>query len=96
MKLKQILQESYQIYHDRYYEAVKEFLNQIKKAGYSYDDEEVAQIIGINSKRPGPGKYVKFSLPLYKNGKLNKKYAHASIYGMEGRNEKYELTMYIN
>jgi len=94
MKMKEVLKESnYILYHKTYTDAVSEFLKYIEKSGYTYDKDEVADAIGINSVRPSEGRTTKVSIPIYKNGKIQRKYAHMQVYG---NRTNYELNCYIS
>jgi len=91
--IKMITEYEKETYFKTYTEAVNAALEYSKKKGYETNKEELADIIGINSKRPKTGQTTKVDIPLYKNGKLQKKYLHRAVYAMEN---SYELTRYIN
>lgn len=88
---------SVKLYHHSYTDAINTALGYLEKRGYTYDKEDSADIIGINSKRPDEGKTTRVHLPIYKNGKLQRKQLHIIVYnrGDEVGN-RYELTTYIS
>ncbi|MBF84605.1 MAG: hypothetical protein CL489_09035 [Acidobacteria bacterium] len=96
-KFKEFLNESQfsDIYFDTYTDAVNFALDQTEKKGYQYDPEEVADIIGIHSSRPKDGKTTRWSLPLYKNGKRQRKELHVQVYGRGTTTNNFELNHYI-
>ncbi len=94
--LKKLLVEApdFEVYHKSYTDAVNTALEYLEKRGFEYDKEDAFNKIGMNTKKPSAGKTTRFSLPLYKNGKEQRKQLHVQVYGMEGG--KYELNAYIN
>lgn len=82
----------YIIYHSSYTSAVQEVEAYAVKNGYTLDDEQMAQDIGLGPAKPKNGKTNKFHLDIYKGDKLQKKKLQVQIYGDEGR---FELNMYV-
>lgn len=80
-------------YFKTYTDAINASLEYAKKKGYETDKEEVADLVGIQSRRPRTGQTTKVHIPLYKNGKPQRKYLHIQVYGMEN---SYELVKYIS
>ena len=95
MKLIDILNErtEYPIYHKSYTNSIQAAEAYALKKGYTIDDEEMAQKVGINSKRPSVGKTTRVSLELMRSGKPQKKMLHIQVYGMKNG---YELNCYIS
>lgn len=96
-KFKKIIVEnvgkkSYEIYHNSYTSAINAALEYAEMQGYSYDQEEVANQIGLGPKKPSEGQTNRFTITLYKNGVESKKALQIQVYGMR---EKYELNCYI-
>jgi hypothetical protein len=80
-------------YFKTYTDCINAALDYANKKGFETDKEELANIVGVNSKRPRTGQTTKVTIPLYKNSKLQRKYLHIQVYGMEN---SFELTKYIN
>ncbi|MDY0215270.1 MAG: hypothetical protein RBS24_07160 [Bacilli bacterium] len=93
-KIKKFLSEGDQVYHKSYSSAVQYALDQAKKKGFTYDDDEYFSIVATGTKKPSVGKTTKFSLPLYKGEKKVKPALHVQVYGMDSGN--YELNYYIS
>jgi hypothetical protein len=85
----------YQLYHDSYTSAVNTGLKHAEIKGYTYDDDEVAVLVGMQSRKPGRGKTTTVHIPLYKNEKPQKKALHIVVYNKETNTNTYELTAYI-
>lgn len=79
-----------------YSAAVQYALDDVKKSGLTYNDDEYSNIVATSSKKPGVGKTTSWKLPLYKSdGKTDaKKMLVVNVYGKE--NGKYELNHYIS
>lgn len=91
---KEYVTESHnQLYFKTYTDAINSALKYSVERGYTTDEDERFQLIAVDSKKPATGEYTKVHLPLYKNGKPQRKYLHIIVYGMEN---SYELTRYIN
>lgn len=92
--------KDYHIYHNSYSDAVTEVMAFIKKNGYDTDGEEfndaVFNNISTGSKRPKKGQTTRVTLPLWKNGKEQRKAAHFQVYGMDDMKGRYELNLYIS
>lgn len=86
----------YVIYHSSYSSAVDEALKLAKKNGYDVDDDQVFDNISTGSKRPKAGKTTRVTLPLWKNGKEQRKALHFQVYGMDDKKGRYELNAYIS
>ena len=85
---------NYKVYHKSYTEAIQTSLDQIKKNGYEYSEEEYFQRVTTGDKKPGRGMTNKITLGLFKSGKEQRKAAHIQIYRMDDDN--FELNFYIN
>jgi ribosomal protein L21E len=87
---------NYEVYHKSYTSAIDTALEYAKKKGFTTDPEEVADLVGLQSRRPGKGKTTRVSIPLYKNGKPQRAGLQIVVYGMDGNSSRpYELTTYI-
>ena len=60
--------------------------------GYSTNEDELFNIIGLGKRKPDIGNCNRYSIPLYKNGKLDKKALQIQVFGFE---VGYELNYYI-
>lgn len=87
--------EDYEVYHETYSSATTEALQYIRRRGFEYDDIEAFDAIGLGPKKPGKGKTVSVDIPIYKNGKKQKKYFHYSVYNRGTDRKTFELTAYI-
>ncbi len=87
----------YIIYHDSYTSAIQSAELYANNQGYTLDAEEMADKIGLGPKRPSKGKTNKFTLDLYKNGKMinNKFKFHFQVYNRGTSSNTYELNCYI-
>jgi RecJ-like exonuclease len=85
----------YELYHDTYTSAVDTALKHAEVKGYTTDPEEVATYVGFGPRKPGRGKTVTVHIPLYKNGKPQKKALHIVVYNRDVDRNTYELTTYI-
>jgi hypothetical protein len=103
-KLKEIIREeickineSYLVYHNSFTSAIDAALNQAHAKGFTYDKEETADKIGLGPKKPSEGKTNKYTINLYRYGKMEKnKKLHIQIYNMGNDLDKpYELNCYI-
>lgn len=90
---KNLAEAGYQIYHKLYSYAVQHAVKQAEKKGYTVDPDAYDREVALGPRKPGEGKTNRFSLPLMKNGKPQKKTLNMQIYGMG--NQGYELNMYI-
>lgn len=90
---KNLAEAGYQIYHKLYSYAVQHAVQQAEKKGYTVDPDAYDREVALGPRKPGEGKTNRFSLPLMKNGKPQKKTLNMQIYGMG--NQGYELNMYI-
>ena len=94
--VKTVIKESkgdYETYHDSYTSAISAAKAYAEKKGYEINDEESFRKIGTGPKKPDEGKTNRFSLELFKDGKVQKKQLHIQVYGMKS---KYELNAYIS
>jgi len=82
-----------EIYFKSYTHAIEAAEVMALKKGYTIEDDEMFNKVGMNSKRPSVGKTTKVNLELLKNGKPQKKMLHIQVYGMKN---SYELNAYIN
>jgi len=92
--------KDYEIKHSSYTSAVQEAEDYAVKNGYEVDKEQMAQDIGLGTRRPKKGKTTRFTIDLLKNGKMQKKKLHAQVYGQDHEQSNnpnlYELNMYIS
>jgi hypothetical protein len=98
MKLSNYLNEKkgdYEVYHSSYTSAVDAALKRAEELGYTTDKEEVGDLVGFGPKKPGRGKTVQVHIPLYKNGKKQKKALHITVYNRDVDGNTFELTTYI-
>jgi hypothetical protein len=91
------LESDYVLYHDTYTSAVQEAERYVNSLGFNLDKEEMADEIGLGPGKPKPGKTVKHTLSLYKNGQpiKGKKKFHMQIYNRGQKFNTYELNAYI-
>lgn len=89
------INESHEVYHDSYTGAVNAALAYTIKRGFTTDNEEVAHIVGDLSNRPSSGQTTRVSLPIYKNGKLQRKQLHFQVYNRNTTSNTFELNCYI-
>jgi hypothetical protein len=94
---KELFESDYVLYHDTYTSAVQEAERFVIKQGYELDKEEMADEIGMGPGKPKPGKTVKHTLQLYKNGSpiKGKKRFHFQVYNRGQKGHTYELNAYI-
>lgn len=85
----------YELYHSSYTSAVDAALQHAVVKGYTTDPEEVADLVGFGPRKPGRGKTTQVHIPLYKNGKPQKKHLHISVYNRDIDGKTFELTAYI-
>ncbi|MGY8865503.1 MAG: hypothetical protein ACKVJK_07700, partial [Methylophagaceae bacterium] len=83
----------HEIYFKSYTHAIEAAEVMAGRKGYTMEDDELFNKVGMNSKRPSVGKTTKVNLELLKNGKPQKKMLHIQVYGMKNG---YELNAYIN
>ena len=88
--------ESYPLYHDSYTSAIDAGIEYAKKQKFETDAEELAKIVGMDSKRPKSGQTTKVHIPLYKDGKKQRKMLHISVYNRETKSKPFELTAYVS
>jgi hypothetical protein len=96
-EIRRITESAYMVYHKSYTSAVDGALNYAHGKGFTYDKEETAEKIGMGPKRPSEGKTNKFSINLYRYGKMEKnKKLHIQIYNRgNDLDAPYELNCYI-
>jgi hypothetical protein len=83
----------YEVYHSTYTSAVQAALEHAERLGYTYDEDDSSKIIGLNTAKPKNGETTKFSLPIYKNDKLQNKMLQVQVTDLSNN---YELNCYIN
>ena len=85
----------YIIYHDTYSEAVGEALRYVEEnLGYTYDADDVFNMVGMGPKKPSVGKTNSFHIPLMdKKFKPVKKVLHFQVYNT---GKKFELNAYVS
>jgi hypothetical protein len=88
--------DKYVLYHDSYTKAIDTALNYAERNGYTTDAEERAEIIGMQSSRPKDGQTERVILPLYKNGKKQRKHLNIQVYNRGISGNTYELNAYIS
>jgi len=88
--------DEYSLYHDSLTSAVQEVERFVQRKGFSMDDEEAAERIGLGPRKPSKGKTNKYTLTLYKNGKEQRKAIHFQVYNRGTNNNTYELNAYIS
>ena len=93
MKNESVNEAKDEIYFKSYTHAIEAAEVMAGKKGYTIEDDELFNKVGMNSKRPSVGKTTKVNLELLKNGKPQKKMLHIQVYGMKNG---YELNAYIN
>ena len=86
--------DDYQIYHKSYSSAVSAIHDYAKQRGYTLNDDETFDTIGLGPKKPKEGDTNRTTLTLYKDGKEQRKALHSQVYGRGA--EGYELNMYIS
>ena len=93
---KHLTEASYQIYHNTYGAAIQHALDQVRKQGYTPNENDWLNKVSLAYPgKPGVGKTSDLrGIRLEKDGKPTKKGLHIQIYGME--NGKYELNFYIS
>jgi hypothetical protein len=99
MRLASYLNEGkndYTLYHDSYTSAVQAALDLAKKQGYETNDDETFQLIGSGPRKPQGGKTNSLHIPLYKNGRPQRKMLHFQVYNRETSRNTYELNAYIS
>ncbi len=98
MMFKELFESNYTLYHNSYTSAVQEAERYVNKQGYTLDDEEMADKIGMGPGKPKDGQTVKHTLDLYKNGSpiKGKKKFHFQVYNRGQDNNTYELNAYIS
>lgn len=96
---KEHLKESrwpYVIYHNSYTSAIEEVRKYATNQGYSLDDDEMFDKIGMGPRKPGRGKTNRFTITLYKGDRPQRKALHFQVYNRETNQNPYELNMYIS
>ena len=86
--------KSTELYFDTYSAAVEHALTTTRKQ-FDIDPEDVADIVGLKSRKPGRGKTTKVSIPLYKRDKLDRKQLHIQVFNRDTDRNTYELNFYV-
>jgi hypothetical protein len=87
----------YKVYHHDYTSAVNSALDFATRNGYDTDPDERADIIGVQSNRPKNGQTERVTLPLYKDGKKQRKHLNFQVYNMGNKSgNTYELNAYVS
>jgi len=81
--------------YNSYTEAVNAGLGDTYSKGFTTEPEELTDIIGFGSVRPKDGATTKLTIPIYKNGKKQKKHLQIQVYGRGTATHNYELNCYI-
>lgn len=84
--------EPYPVYHNTFSAAVQTAQQYAESKGYTIDENEWFNSVATGPKRPKEGQTNRYSISLYKDGKLQRKNLHFQVYGM---GERYELNTYI-
>lgn len=95
MKIEQLLQESYRLYHQSYSDAVQHAVNETRDKGYQIDEDDFHNKVTTGPRKPSPGETNRFSIDLLKDNKPINKKLHMQIYHMDDTG-KYELNMYVS
>ena len=85
----------YVLYHDSYTDAIAEAVAFAEKNGYTTDDDNRFNEIGIGPGRPKRGKTVKHTLKLFKKDKEQKKALQIQVYNRDTSKNTFELNTYI-
>ena len=83
----------YEVYHDTFSSAVQTAEEVALKRGYQIDENEWFNIVSTGKRKPSVNDTNRYSIPLYKDGKEQRKMLQIQVYNT-GR--KYELNCYIN
>jgi hypothetical protein len=86
----------YEVYHETYTDATREAIDYAEANGYTVDEDERFKAIGLGPRKPSKGETVDVILPLYKDGKLQRKTLHIQVYNRETNRKTYELTCYVS
>lgn len=86
----------YEIYHDSYTSAVQAALSMALSLGFETDDDETFSLIGQGPKKPSNGKTNSLHIPLYKDGKKQRKVLHFQVYNRGTNRNTYELNAYVS
>ena len=87
------LKEDYQVYHGTYSSAVQTARKRAEEKGYEIDEDDWFSEVNTGPGKPQPGKTVRHSIRLTKNGKPVKAALQIQVYRID--REKYELNTYI-
>ena len=85
----------YDLYHNTYSEAVQASYAYARENGYDVSEDDIFDVVAVGTKKPTPDSTVRFSLPLYKNGKGSKKYLQVQVYNRGTKTKPYELNVYV-
>jgi hypothetical protein len=85
----------YDLYHNTYSEAVQASYEYARENGYEVSEDDIFDVVAVGTKKPTPDSTVRFSLPLYKNGKESKKHLHVQVYNRDTKTKPYELNVYV-
>jgi len=91
-KYLQEAKQDYKVYHKSYREAVEEILEFAESKGYTLDEDDIWNHITTGFGKPSNSETNKIHLPIFKNGKEQKKQLHAQVYNM---GNAFELNIYI-
>lgn len=79
-------------YYPTFSAAVQAAAEYALSKGYSINDDQWFQTISTGPKKPSEGQTNRYSIELFKDGKIQKKQLHIQVYGMSNN---YELNAYI-
>jgi len=87
---------SYELYHDTMSGAFAEVEKELKKKGFTIEDESRWNDVSTGPGKPGRGKTNRYTLNLLdKKGKESKKKLQVQIYNRETKAKTFELNFYI-
>lgn len=83
----------YEVYHKTFSSAVQAAAQYAESKGYEISEDEWFSTIGVGPSKPKEGGTNRYTISLYKDGKLQRKALHIQVYGMSNN---YELNVYIS
>lgn len=85
--------QDYETYHKTFSSAVQTAKQMAEDKGYQISEEDWFTNIATGPRKPQTGQTNRYTLPLYKDGKEQRKALHIQVYGMQ---HNYELNAYIS
>lgn len=86
----------YDVYHDSLTSAVQEVEDNIRRQGYEFDPEDIAQKVGFGPRKPTNGETNKYHVEILKDGKPQRKMVHFQVFDRGTERNTYELNMYVS